>query len=79
MHKICLLALIAMISGCASVPAVAPLHDSLDNVARDYVIQTLEIGERDPGFVDAYYGPAEYQSAAKAAPQICRPNSSSFA
>jgi hypothetical protein len=29
----------------------------------------LEIGEREPGYIDAYYGPAEWQTAAKAAPR----------
>ncbi len=27
---------------------------------------SLEIGEREPGYIDAYYGPAEWQDAAKA-------------
>ncbi|RZJ03518.1 MAG: hypothetical protein EON89_11455 [Brevundimonas sp.] len=45
-------------------PAVAP--DSLDVIARDYVMLTLDIGELEPGYVDAYYGPAEWQAAAKA-------------
>ncbi len=43
--------------------------DSLDEVAADYVQMTLEIGEREPGYVDAYYGPPEWQQAAKSAPR----------
>jgi hypothetical protein len=43
--------------------------DSLDEIAKDYVQMTLEIGEREPGYVDAYYGPKEWQDAAKAAPR----------
>ena len=43
--------------------------DSLDEIAKDYVQMQLEIGEREPGYVDAYYGPAEWQQAAKAAPR----------
>jgi hypothetical protein len=43
--------------------------DSLDEVAKDYVQMTLEIGEREPGYVDAYYGPKEWADAAKAAPR----------
>jgi hypothetical protein len=43
--------------------------DSLDEIAKDYVQMTLEIGEREPGYVDAYYGPAEWADAAKAAPR----------
>jgi hypothetical protein len=43
--------------------------DSLDEIAKDYVQMQLEIGEREPGYIDAYYGPAEWQEAAKASPR----------
>lgn len=56
----------ALLTACASTP---PATDSLDAVARDYVALTLEIGEREPGYVDAYYGPAEWAEAAKAHPR----------
>lgn len=70
MRKFFILPLLALVAGCATVPQLPPkTSDSLDLIATDYVRQTLEIGERDPGFVDAYYGPAEYQSAAKASPR----------
>jgi hypothetical protein len=52
--------------GVRSHPAVAP--DSLDVVARDYVQLILGIGEVEPGYVDAYYGPADWQAAVRAAP-----------
>lgn len=60
-----------MLTACAGLPreAAAPRGDSLDAVARDYVALTLEIGEREPGYVDAYYGPAEWEAAAKAHPR----------
>ena len=54
----------SLLTACASAPK--PAGDSLDAVARDYVALTLEIGEREPGYVDAYYGPAEWAEAAKA-------------
>ena len=38
-------------------PARRARADSLDSIARDYVRLVLEIGERDSGYVDAYYGP----------------------
>ena len=60
--------LTALVSACATRPPAAG-GDTLDAVARDYVALTLEIGEREPGYVDAYYGPAEWQAAAKAAPR----------
>jgi hypothetical protein len=43
--------------------------DSLDGIARDYVRLVLEIGERDSGYIDAYYGPRRWQRAAHAHPR----------
>ena len=40
--------------------------DSLDAVAREYVLTSLTIGEKEAGYVDAYYGPPEIQAAARA-------------
>jgi hypothetical protein len=39
----------------------------VDAVARDYVLLSLEIGEKEDGYIDAYYGPADLQAQAKAA------------
>jgi hypothetical protein len=61
------LAAALLLSGCATM--AAPARDSLDAVARDYVSLILELGERDEGYVDAYYGPAELREAARAAPR----------
>jgi hypothetical protein len=55
-----------LLSACVSDQVA---NDSLDEIAKDYVQMTLEIGEREPGYVDAYYGPKEWQDAAKAAPR----------
>ena len=49
-------------------PAPA-LADSLDRIARDYVHLVLEIGEHDPGYVDAYYGPGRWRRQAHAHPR----------
>lgn len=49
--------------------APSPVMAALDAAARDYVALTLEIGEREPGYVDAYYGPADWAEAAKANPR----------
>lgn len=38
---------------------------TLDNIAEQYVRLVLDIGQHDPDFVDAYYGPKEWQDAAK--------------
>lgn len=66
-----LLALLMLLGACATAPAPAadPSGDSLDAIARDYVALILEIGEREPGYVDAYYGPAAWQEAARADPR----------
>ncbi len=66
-----LIGLCALVGACATAPAapVGPGGDTLDAVARDYVALTLEIGEREPGYVDAYYGPPEWAEAAKANPR----------
>ena len=66
-----MLSLLFLVGACATAPAPAadPSGDSLDAIARDYVALTLEIGEREPGYVDAYYGPPEWQAAATANPR----------
>jgi len=43
--------------------------DPLDAIARDYVKLSLEAGEREPEYVDAYYGPPEWAAEAKAHPR----------
>lgn len=44
----------------------APAKDLvLDRIAQDYVQLTLELGEQEAGYVDAYYGPAKWAEAAK--------------
>ena len=55
-----------LLTGCV---AGGMADDSLDEIAADYVQMQLEIGEREPGYVDAFYGPKEWQDAAKAAPR----------
>ncbi|HEX6202556.1 MAG TPA: hypothetical protein VF100_06095 [Thermoanaerobaculia bacterium] len=41
----------------------------MDRIAREYVDLVLELGVHDPGYVDAYYGPAEWQEDAEASPR----------
>jgi hypothetical protein len=67
-----LIGLVLLLGACAATPddvttghpGVAP--DSLDAIADSYVHLILDIGELEPGYVDAYYGPAEWQAQAKA-------------
>jgi hypothetical protein len=51
-----------LLAGCVSA---GPARDSLDSIARDYVKLQLAIGEKEEGYIDAYYGPAEWQAEAK--------------
>lgn len=57
------LAMLALTS-CATVSEVRP--PSLDALARQYLAVQLAIGEKEPGYVDAYYGPQELAVAATA-------------
>ena len=43
-----------------------PDQGQVDAIARDYVLLSLEIGEKEDGYIDAYYGPPEIQAQAKA-------------
>jgi hypothetical protein len=52
-----------MSAGCATVPESTP---GLDAIADDYVLLQLTIGEKDPGYVDAYYGPQDVKTRAAA-------------
>jgi hypothetical protein len=56
-----------LLAGCK----VGREADTLDAAARDYVELSLTIGEKEAGYIDAYYGPPEIQAKAKqAAPSL---------
>lgn len=60
-------ALMLLVSACAATPSRGPGGEAaLNALAEDYVRLVLEIGEHEPGYVDAYYGPPEWAEAAKA-------------
>ncbi len=44
----------------------SPPAAELDAIARDYLLLQLTIGEKEAGYIDAYYGPADIQARAKA-------------
>ncbi|GAA5051643.1 hypothetical protein GCM10023208_11710 [Erythrobacter westpacificensis] len=50
------------LTSCATMPGIQP--PALDVLARDYLAIQLAIGEKDPGYVDAYYGPEELATRA---------------
>lgn len=71
MTRFGLLALLLVCVACAPKPApqAAAPADPLDDIARQYVMLSLEIGTHEEGYIDAYYGPAEWKQAAEAAPR----------
>ena len=55
----------AALAACATT---APMKTAgLDAVADDYVLLQLTIGEKQAGYIDAYYGPSEIKARAVAA------------
>ncbi len=69
------LAAVAAVAFClAAGPALANPH--VGDIAARYVRLSLEIGEHEDGYIDAYYGPAAWQAEAKASkrtlPELAR-------
>lgn len=56
-----------LLAACASMESGA-MRD-INELAEDYVRLALEIDTYEPGYVDAYFGPAEWREAAKANPR----------
>ncbi|MEO7259404.1 MAG: hypothetical protein ABIW35_07690 [Luteimonas sp.] len=62
-------AMCMLLVSCSTTPAPATTGTALDRLAEDYVQLTLGIGELEPGYVDAYYGPEAWAAEAKAHPR----------
>jgi hypothetical protein len=61
----------ASLGACRASDRDQAVIDNLDSVARDYVLLSLTIGEKEEGYIDAYYGPPELkQSAVAEAPKL---------
>ena len=60
-----LVAALAAFALAACARTSQPAAD-LDAIARDYLLLQLTIGEKEEGYIDAYYGPPEIQAQAKA-------------
>ena len=70
-----LLGLFAILVLAACTPGRNASGDTLDAAARDYVQLSLTIGEKEEGYIDAYYGPPEIKAAAVAeAPKLTLPH-----
>lgn len=61
--------MLTLIAALALAATPAPAATPLDGLAGRYVRLSLEAGEREPGYVDAYYGPPAWADAAKAKPR----------
>ena len=59
-------ALCACTSRSTPPPAPMPTPPALDRTAEQYVKLVLAVGEHDPNYVDAYYGPSAWAGEAKA-------------
>ena len=59
MNRLALACVLLVLAGCRDQ---AGPQDSLDAIARDYVLLSLTIGEKEEGYIDAYYGPPELQA-----------------
>ena len=66
MKHILAAALLAISVAACRGEAPQPDRAQIDAIARDYVLLSLEIGEKEEGYIDAYYGPPELQAKAKA-------------
>jgi hypothetical protein len=55
-----------LFAACAGGTDDAPDPTALDAVARRYVVLSLQMGQHDPAYVDAYYGPDSLKALADA-------------
>lgn len=58
--------LFAAIAVTACTREVSAPPGNIDALAREYVLLSLEIGEKEEGYIDAYYGPPDIEAQAKA-------------
>jgi hypothetical protein len=65
MHRL-LIAVVLLLAGAIGRPALAASEPPLNQVALQYVRLALEVGEHEPGYIDAYFGAPEILAAAKA-------------
>jgi len=63
--KSIVIALLLFVSATVISAHETPRTPSMDQISERYVKLILAIGEHEPGYVDAYYGPKEWQSALK--------------
>jgi hypothetical protein len=62
-------AILLSIAGCGRDAPPPNATDAMNRIAESYVRLALALGEHDPSYVDAYYGPPEWREQAKARKQ----------
>jgi len=68
-RALCATLLLAGLAACAPAKprvSVPPPQLTMDEIAEQYVKLVLAVGQHDPNFVDAYYGPKEWKDQAVA-------------
>lgn len=73
-HRLIFMPLLLLMPACATITAPTGssgqmLSVAIGDIADAYIKLTLEAGTHEAEYVDAYYGPAALQEAAKAAPR----------
>ena len=58
------LLLLLLAFACSAAAPARP--DTLDAAARDYVRLQLAVGQKEDGYIDAYYGPPAFEAQGKA-------------
>ena len=54
-----------VLSGLVTVCGIARAADSMNVIAERYAHLVLALGQHDPDYVDAFYGPAEWKTQAE--------------
>ena len=65
MRGLSCLHLVAVVIAAAVVSSCSRPTQAMDSLAEQYVRLTLAVGQHDPDYVDAYYGPAEWKPGDK--------------
>ncbi len=60
-----ILSILLVVGSCKLTPWDASARKSLDELAQAYVKLVLDVGQHDPDYVDAYYGPAKWKKKAE--------------
>src|ERR1700736_6100614 len=65
MKKLSIFVAVIVLCGFATLTLVAPAKDDMNAVAERYAHLVLALGQHDPDYVDAFYGPAEWKTQAE--------------